>query len=110
MNRVTLIGNVVRDLELKNYSNLEEKGSYVQFTLAINDYRNKEKEAIFINVVSFGKQAEILAKYLSKGRRIAVEGKLNSVSYVNSKGEKKHSLNVNLEEFQFLDNKKENVI
>lgn len=38
-------------------------------------------------MVSFVKQAEILAKYLSKGRRIAVEVKLNSVSYVNSKGE-----------------------
>ena len=110
MNRVTLIGNVVRDLELKNYNNLEEKGSYVQFTLAINDYRNKEKEAVFINVVSFGKQGEVLAKYLAKGRRIAIEGKLNNVSYVNSKGEKKHSLNVILEEFQFLDKKQENVI
>ena len=110
MNRVTLIGNVVRDLELKNYNNLEEKGSYVQFTLAINDYRNKEKEAVFINVVSFGKQAEVLSKYLSKGRRIAVEGKLNNFSYTNSKGEKKYGINVILDEFQFLDNKKEEVI
>ncbi|EOR28264.1 single-strand binding protein/Primosomal replication protein n, partial [Clostridium sartagoforme AAU1] len=70
MNRVTLIGNVVKDLELKNYNSSDGNGSYVQFTLAINDQRNKDKEAVFISIVSFGKQAEILSKYLSKGRRI----------------------------------------
>lgn len=107
MNKVTLIGNLVRDLELKNYNGIDEKGSYVQFTLAINDYKNKEKEALFINIVAFGKEAEVLSKYLSKGRKILVEGKLNNVSYINSKGEKRYSTNIILEEFQFLDNKKE---
>lgn len=52
----------------------------------------------------------IICFYLSKGRRIAIEGKLNNASYINSNGEKKYSNNIILEEFQFLDNKKENVI
>jgi single-strand DNA-binding protein len=52
----------------------------------------------------------IICFYLSKGRRITIERKLNNASYINSNGEKKYSNNIILEEFQFLDNKKENVI
>ena len=49
MNEVTLIGNVVRDVELKTYDGSETKGSYVRFTLAINEYnyKNNENNAIF---------------------------------------------------------------
>ena len=44
MNEVTLIGNVVRDVELKTYDGSETKGSYVRFTLAINEYNYKNNE------------------------------------------------------------------
>lgn len=107
MNKVTIIGNLVRALELKNYKDAEQKGSWVKITLEINGCKNKEKEAIFINIVAFGKQVEILSKYLVQIRSILVERKLNNLSWIDSKDEKRYSTNIILEEFQFLDNKKE---
>ncbi|WP_300379357.1 single-stranded DNA-binding protein, partial [Clostridium sp.] len=51
MNKVTLIGNVVKELELKTYDGSEGKGIYTKFTLAINEYKHKDKDnnAVFIN-------------------------------------------------------------
>uniref|UniRef100_UPI0026211BB4 single-stranded DNA-binding protein n=1 Tax=Clostridium sp. TaxID=1506 RepID=UPI0026211BB4 len=67
MNKVTLIGNVVKELELKTYDGSEGKGSYTKFTLAINEYKHKDKDnnAVFINIIAFGKQAEVLNKYVT---------------------------------------------
>ena len=46
MNKVTLVGNVVNDLELKDYKNNEREGKYVRFTLAVNEYNVKRNEKI----------------------------------------------------------------
>ena len=46
MNKVTLVGNVVNDLELKDYKNNEKEGKYVKFTLAVNEYNVKKNERI----------------------------------------------------------------
>lgn len=106
MNKVTLIGNIIRDLELKNY----EGGCYTRFTLAINDFNRKARqlEPVFINVVAFGKKAETLSKYISKGKKLAIEGRLNNSSYVTKEGVKRYSTEVILEDFDFVDRKKEN--
>ena len=111
MNEVTLIGKVVRDVELKTYDGSETKGSYVRFTLAINEYnyKNNENNAIFVNIVAFNKQAERLYKNLNKGDKIAVEGRLKTDSYINSDGEKKYSFEIILEKFQLLSEKKEKI-
>ena len=108
MNKVTLIGNVVRDLELKTYN--EGKGKYVRFTLAVSNYKRKikEREASFIVVAAFNKKAEALSKYIGKGSKIVVEGKLQSDNYLNSEGDKCYSITVILEDFHFVDNIKEN--
>lgn len=110
MNRATLIGNVTKDLELKTFN--EGKSNYVKFTLAINDIKNKSKDnnATFVNIVAFGKQVEILCKYTTKGRKLFIEGKLSTGSYVNGEGNKRYTTDVDLEEFQFLDSKKEEAI
>ena len=62
MNKVSLIGNIVNDLELKDYKNGDKEGKYVRFTLAINEYNIKKNERIatFIEVVAFDKKAIIL--------------------------------------------------
>lgn len=111
MNKVTLIGNVVKELNLKTYNSSEGKGSYTQFTLAVNEYKHKDKDnnAIFINIVAFDKQAEVLSKYVIKGSKLAIEGRINTDSYLDSNGEKKYSFAVTLEEFHFLGDKKENI-
>jgi len=65
--------------------------------------------AAFINVVAFGSQAEILNQYVTKGSRLGIEGKINTDSYINSKGEKKYGFVIILERFYFLDIKKEHI-
>lgn len=109
MNKVSLIGNVTRDLELKNYN--DGKGAYVRFTLAINSYNSKSKEssAEFVNIVAFGNKAEVLNKYVTKGRKLAVDGRLSTGSYINAEGEKRYATEVILSDFYFVDYKKENV-
>lgn len=106
MNKVNIIGNVTKDLELKT----SENGGmpYAQFTLAINEYvyGTKEKRAIFIEVIAFGRKAEVLAVHLEKGSKIAIQGKLSASSYINKNGEKAYSTKVIVEEFTFVDSKK----
>ena len=109
MNKVSLIGNVTKELELKSYN--QSKGAYVRFTLAINNYNGKAKESSvnFINVVAFGNKAETLSKYVTKGRKLAIDGRLNTGSYTNEQGEKKYTTEVMLSDFYFVDNAKEKI-
>ena len=111
MNKVSLVGNVVNDLELKEYKNDEGEAKYVRFTLAINEYsvRKNERIATFVEVVAFGKKAVILAHNVGKGSKLAVEGKLRTSSYLNSEGEKKYKVDIILSEFTFIDSKKKAV-
>ncbi|WP_300386514.1 single-stranded DNA-binding protein, partial [Clostridium sp.] len=76
-----------------------------------NEYKHKDKDnnAVFINIIAFGKQAEVLNKYVTKGSKLAIEGRINTDNYLDSKGEKKYSFIVTLEEFYFLDSKKEHI-
>lgn len=106
MNKVNIIGNVTKDLELKRSENGGK--TYVQFTLAINEYiyGTKEKKAIFIEVIAFGRKAEVLSVHLEKGSKIAIQGKLSASSYINKNGEKSYSTKVIVEEFTFVDSKK----
>ena len=108
MNKVTLVGNVVNDLELKDYKNDEKEGKYVRFTLAVNEYNVKrnEKIATFVEIVAFDKKAIILAHNVGKGSRLAVEGKLRTSNYISEVGEKKYKVDIILSEFTFIDNKK----
>lgn len=106
MNRVSLIGNVTRDITLKTS---EETGKvYAPFTLAVSDYRNtdKSRHTLFINIIAFGGQAQTLATYITKGRKIAIEGRLADNSYTNKDGKKNYSMKVILEDFTFVDTKK----
>ena len=91
MNKVTLVGNVVNDLELKDYKKDEKEGKYVRFTLAVNEYNVKRNERIatFVEVVAFDKKAIILAHNVGKGSRLAVEGKIRSSNYLTEAGEKR---------------------
>lgn len=108
MNKVTLVGNVVNDLELKDYKNNEREGKYVRFTLAVNEYNVKrnEKIATFVEIVAFDKKAIILAHNVGKGSRLAVEGRISTRNYITESGEKRYKVDVILNEFTFIDSKK----
>lgn len=103
-NKVFLMGNLTRDPELRT----TPKGSQVsQLGLAVNrSYRTPEgntvEETTFIDVDVFGKQAEVICKYMTKGRPIFIEGRLKLDQWESKEGEKRSKLKVILESFQFL--------
>lgn len=74
INSVTLIGRLVRDIELKT---TESGKTVTSFVLAVDGY-NKEADASFIDCVAWGKAAEILQQYTSKGKQIGIIGRLQT--------------------------------
>jgi single-strand DNA-binding protein len=91
-NTVQLIGNVGNDPEIKN---LDGGKKVANLTIATNDsYKNDKGEKVeqteWHKVVAWGKTAEIIEKYVTKGLQIAVEGKLTHRSYDDKNGEKRY--------------------
>lgn len=101
MNKVFLIGRLVRDAEVK-YS---KEMAVAKFTLAV-DRRNKEKEADFIPCTAFGKAGELIEKYVSKGMKIAVEGRWQTGSYTNKEGTKVYTNDCIVDQIEFCESKK----
>lgn len=104
MNKVVLIGRVTRDPELRyTASNIPS----TRFTLAVNrpfENQNGEREADFINVVVWRKQAENVKKYVTKGSLIAVEGRIQTGSYEKD-GQRVYTTDVVADNVQFLESK-----
>lgn len=103
LNNVVLIGRLVRDPDLR-YS---PSGTAVaNFTLAVDrEFKNEdgEKEADFIPVVVFKKQAENCANYLKKGRLVAIKGRIQVRTYEDKDGNKRWVTEVIAENVRFLD-------
>ena len=99
MNNVTLMGRLTRDPELK-YSQAGK--AYCRFSLAVQRDFNKE-EADFINCLAFGKTAETIAEWLGKGRRIALQGRIQTGNYENKNGDKVSTFEVVADRFEFVD-------
>ncbi|MGJ8660262.1 MAG: single-stranded DNA-binding protein [Cellulophaga fucicola] len=103
-NRVQLIGNLGNDPEIMN---LDGGKKLARFSVATNEtYKNAAGEKVtdtqWHNVVAWGKTAEIVENYLTKGKEIALEGKLVNRSYETKEGEKKYSTEVNCNEILML--------
>jgi single-strand DNA-binding protein len=106
LNKVMLIGNLTRDVELKT---LNTGTSIAQIGLAINrkwkDHAGADKEEVtFVDCEAWGKTAEIMAKYLTKGKPVYLEGRLK-LDVWEKDGEKRSKLKVVVESFQFLGGK-----
>ena len=107
MNKVFLIGRLSRDPELRHTSN----GTAVcQINVAISRpvSQGKEPETDFINVTVWNKPAENVAKYLSKGRQIAVEGRIQTRNYDNNEGKKVYVTEVIASNVEFLGSASDN--
>ena len=90
MNHVCLIGRLTRDPDVRTTQN----GDYVvKYTLAV-DRASKDKGADFISCVTFGKTAEFASKYLHKGTKIGIEGRIQTGSYTNKDGQKVYTTDV----------------
>lgn len=105
LNRVVLVGNLTRDPELR----FTTAGKPVaQFRVAVNrvPYTNDQGQRIegvdYFNVVVFGRQAETSSQYLSKGRGVAVDGRLRSRSWETEDGQRRYAVEVVAQNVQFL--------
>lgn len=101
MNHVVLIGRLTRDPEIRYSGDL----AIARFSLAIDrpPKRDGSKETDFPNIVVFGRQAENCEKYISKGRLVAVEGRIQTGSYTNKNGDKVYTTEVVANRVEFLD-------
>ena len=106
MNSVVLIGRVTKAIELKKTASGK---SVATFTLAVNrDYKNAEGnyDADFINCVAFEQRAETISRYVNKGDKFGVEGKINTRTY-DKNGSKVYVTEVIVDGFEFLEGKKD---
>jgi single-strand DNA-binding protein len=103
-NKVQLIGNLGNDPEIVN---LEGGTKLAKFSIATNEtYKNAKGEKVtdtqWHNVVAWGKTAEIVENYLTKGNEVAVEGKLIHRSYESKEGEKRYITEIRCNELLML--------
>lgn len=104
MNKVILIGRLTRDPELRH----TQQGTAVcQITVAVSrrGVQPGGQEADFISVSVWGVQAENVAKYMSKGRQVAVEGRIQTRNYDDKDGKRVYVTEVVASNVQFLDSK-----
>jgi single-strand DNA-binding protein len=104
MNKVVLIGRLTRDPELR-YT--QGGKAFTTFTLAVDRRFSKDKQqtADFIPCIAWDKLAEIIGNNLTKGRRVGVEGRLQTRTYDAKDGSKRSAFDVMVDELEFLDPK-----
>jgi single-strand DNA-binding protein len=109
VNKAILIGNVGKDPECKQISN----GTMALFSLATTEsYKDKNsgelvKTTDWHRVVCFGKTADVVAKYVKKGSKLYVEGKIKNSKYTDKNGVEKYSTDIQAMSIQMLDNKQD---
>lgn len=111
MNKVVLIGRLARDPEVR-YSQNDTSMAIARFSLAV-DRRGRSNNsqdgqtADFISCVAFGRTAEFIEKYFTKGNRIGVYGHIQTGSYTNKDGAKVYTTDVVVDEAEFVESKGE---
>ena len=103
-NKVQLIGNLGNDPEIIN---LESGKTLAKFSIATNEsYTNNKGEKItdtqWHNIIAWGKTAQIIEKYVGKGKEVAIEGKLTNRSYETKNGEKRYITEIVCNELMML--------
>jgi single-strand DNA-binding protein len=106
MNKVILMGRLVRDPDIR-YSQGERQMAVARYSLAVNRTfrRDGDPEADFINCVAFGRQAEFTERYLKKGMRMLVTGRIQTGSYTNRDGARVYTTDVIVEDQEFAESK-----
>ena len=109
MNKVILMGRLVRDVEVR-YSQGDASTAIGRFSLAVDrrvsrNNPNNEPTADFISCVAFGRQAEFLERFGKKGVKFVVEGRIQTGSYTNRDGQKVYTTDVIVENIEFAESK-----
>jgi single-strand DNA-binding protein len=106
-NKVILMGNLTRDPELKRTSN---DMAVAQISIAVNrQYKDRNgeqvKETTYVDCEAWGRTAEVMAQYLSKGKPVFVEGRLKLDQWQDKDGNNRSKLKTVIEKFEFIDSK-----
>ena len=109
MNKVILMGRLTRDpsISYTQANSAQESTCVARYSLAVDRRFNRdgERKADFISCVAFGRQAEFAEKYLRKGTKIALAGRIQTGSYTNRDGQKVYTTDVVVEEQEFAESK-----
>ena len=107
MNKVILLGRLTRDPDIR-YTQGAETMAIARYTLAVDRRIKREGEAAadFISCVAFGKIAELAEKYLHKGIKLVIAGRLQTGSYTDRDGRKIYTTGVIVEDQEFAESKK----
>lgn len=108
MNKVILLGRLTKDPETRYTQSTNTQ--VTSFTLAVNRRfvkQEEERQADFINIVSWNKTAEFVSKYFSKGQQVGVIGRIQTRNYDDEQGVKHYITEVIAEEVYFAGEKKE---
>ncbi len=107
MNSVNIIGNLVKDIELKG-----QEGNVASFMVAVQrqfkDKQTGEYESDFIPCIAFGNTATILSKHFSKGNKIGISGRWQSGSYDNKQGQRVYTNDLVVRDITFVEKKGNN--
>lgn len=106
MNKVILMGRLTRDPEVR-YAQNENGTAVARFSIAVDRRfkRDGEPDADFFNCTAFGKQAEFVEKYLHKGTKMLVTGRIQNDNYTNKDGQTVYSVRVMVDEMEFAESK-----
>ena len=105
MNKVILMGRLTRDPEVR-YTQGEHSTAVARYTLAVDrKVKSNNETADFINCICFSKMAEVAEKYLRKGTKITISGRIQTGSYVNKEGNKVYTTDIVVEEQEFAESK-----
>ena len=110
MNKVILMGRLTREPEVR-YSQGDNAMAVARYTLAVDrrfNRNNDDQTADFISCVAFGRSGEFAEKYLHKGTKIAITGRIQTGSYTNQEGQKIYTTDVVVERQEFLEKRADN--
>lgn len=106
MNKCILIGRLVKDPDIR-YSQGQKSMAIARYTLAVDRAVKKDREqtADFISCVAFDKNGEFAEKYLHKGTKIAIEGRIQTGSYTDKEGRKVYTTDIVVEHHEFCESR-----
>lgn len=108
MNKVILIGRLTRDPEVRYSKGPQGDSCVAKFSIAVDRRRTSPdgaREADFISCTAFGKSAEFLGKYFTKGMKIGVTGRIQTGSYVNKDNQKVYTTDIVCDELEFVESR-----
>ena len=108
-NKIILVGNLTRDIELKHtQGGVGIAKTAIATSRKFTSNGEKKEEVCFVDITFFGRSAEVANQYLKKGSKILVEGRLNFEQWVDKEGQKRSKHSVIAETMQMLDSKSDN--